>query len=154
MTDLPIVPARSIGSFTIGAPLADLSKRLMSEVIARLGADRPYRLATVFEAEYELESVVLGVNVLTGRIFKCSLRPPTRAAYAGVFLGMTVAEARIANADLEWNDLLEILVLPDIPGLAFQVDRHDPETDEQLAAARIDELSVFDPAVGLTPSFP
>ena len=166
LSELPILPGKSLGGFSIGSPISDYENALVRETLYYLNfrmSPDSRRLAVKPWGQYRepwglaitLWPVEVHVDIRDSSIYRVDALPGYNAGYNGITLGMTWAEARAIEPLIDWDTEQDALAIPGASGLFFDLADDDPiGPDEYVMHIRIARIGVYDVAKGTSLSFP
>ncbi len=124
--DAEIIPATSLGGFTLGTPVRDIQELITGLGVWKAGS---YQLVLPFEARYTFGegTIALSVDVRNGKIFKII----AGVGYKGLLFnkiapGILVGQAMQLEPRLYYSEAEEVILCKGISGLTLNVAEIDP----------------------------
>jgi len=141
----PIVPGVSLGGFRLGEHIANHTKLILK---TWKDDQRYMRVINPMEVRYTFPgSVAVGVDLLTGRIFKLSARDAYHGSLLGkITVGMPCKQAKENVPKLYFDETHSLLRIPDEEGVCLEVAEEDP-LEETVWNSKIDSITIIETTI-------
>jgi hypothetical protein len=142
----PIIPGKSLGGFLLGDHIGKHTRLLFKTW--RDCEQGFMRLVNPMEARYVfLESIMVSVDVYTGRIFKLIAQKGYRGSLLGsITVGMPCRKAKEVVQNLYFDETHSLLRISNTEGVCLEIDEEDP-LEETIWKANISFISVTEPSI-------